>query len=200
MWHVSNLGSILYGSFGSLPNCLRKDSWVEWELMWMLMDTWSIDSKTQVSKCEWEEWIVRADDAQELPCLTYWITFPTHIFKFEFLLKRLRVYLHQTKEFQTPHCNEKLRFACWTTMKLEETYVILIRTALLRTLIWSLETLLQMKHLGTNQVCNLQFHFPHDRISCSLGIDWYNYQPLQSFIASLASLFYWPCQSICCSQ
>ena len=85
-------------------------------------------------------------------------------------------------------------------MKFKETYVILILTASLRTLIWSLETHQQMKYLGTNQVCNLPFLFPHDRIACSLGIDWYNYQPLQSFIASLASLCYWPCQSICCSQ
>ena len=94
--------------FGLHP--LRKDSWVEWELLWMLMITWSIDSKTQVSKCEWEVWIVRTDDAQELPCLTYWITFPTHIFTIELLLKRLSVYLHQAKKSHTPHYYEKLRF------------------------------------------------------------------------------------------
>ena len=107
--------------FGSLSNCLRKDSWVEWELLWMLMEIWSIDSKTQVSKCEWEEWIDRADDAQEFPWLTYWITFSTHIFKFEPLLKRIFVNLHQAKGSQTRHCDEKLRFAFCTTIKLEET-------------------------------------------------------------------------------
>ena len=84
-------------------------------------------------------------------------------------------------------------------MKLEETYEILIRTAHLWTLIWSLVTHLQMKHLGANQVCNLPFHFPHDRIACSLEIAWYDYHPQQSFIRRLASLCYWLCQSICCS-
>ena len=54
-WLVSNLDFNLYGSFGSLPNCLRKDSWMKWELLGMLIGTWSIDSKTHVSKCEWKE-------------------------------------------------------------------------------------------------------------------------------------------------
>ena len=112
--------------------------------------------------------------------------------------KNLFVNLHQAKEFQTPHCYEKLRLASWKSMKLEETYVIPIRTVHLLTLIWSLATHLHRKYLGTNQVCNLPFHFPHDRSACSLGIDWSNYQPLQSFIASLASLCYWHCRSICC--
>ena len=63
-----------------------------------------------------------------------------------------------------------------------------IRIVNLLTLILNSARHLQMKRLGTNQVCNLQFDCPHDSIVCSFWFDRCNLSISAAFCHKLCSM------------
>ena len=81
------------------------------------------------------------------------------------------VRLRQAKVCQTRHCCEKLRLVSCTSTGWEQTCVVRLCTIHLLTLIQSIASHRQLKHLGTSQVCNLEIDFTRDTVACGSWFD-----------------------------